>query len=73
MQLDPLDRISCARPTKDHTMIDPHYFEELDLLIDTDRRRHDERLADDSLSCNQCGRYVQGIAHLVDHVEHCTQ
>lgn len=54
-------------------MTDPHYFDDLDQLVDTDRRRHDERLADDALSCDQCGRYLQGIAHLVDHVERCRQ
>tara|TARA_R110002096_G_scaffold312854_1_gene507148 strand:- start:259 stop:423 length:165 start_codon:yes stop_codon:yes gene_type:complete len=52
-------------------MIDPYYAKELDELIDPNRAKPDDRLTVESLSCDQCGRYVAGIAQLVDHLESC--
>lgn len=60
-------------------MIDPHYFDELDELIsgfyDTldhvVTRDRDTRVATEAIACDGCGRHLQGIAQLVDHVEHC--
>ena len=56
---------------KGSEVIDPYYAKELDELIDPNRAKPDYRLTVESLSCDQCGRYVAGIAQLVDHLERC--